>query len=610
MRKKNKQITEAIEESGYDYSTREKREETAARLYSRAKNARTVVEQEWTLYNDYYNFCHRIHGDTKDFSEETGLTTACMPDAWIQVESQLTPDVPEPEFHGRDDDMDGNKARQREFAVRYICDNNRLSDMNTRNERRLLKLGDAFWKAYWDPGMRCGIHEGDIRIKDIPVEAIYPDPAIRGGTLQDGEYVDYVYTIHKMAFYRAYRRELKKLGITLEDLVSHEYEPVSGLFDMTTAIDDTDDTVQILEHWFRHPEETTDEKGNTIPAGAVGCSIQVGNREIRYIPNYWEKTCRQNQLFPFVHYWRIQDENRFWNKSELFPVIDLIDAADRKLAMCLANDAMMANDIILVEEGAMADGEEPDNTPGAIWHMKQNRLNGATRLGGLQSIANGATGIDWLRGQIERATRNYDTNNGRETDRVTTATGMAFLRQDANTQAEIKKNDRDDGFVRLYELLDWLALEFFDDDRLLFLGADPSKEREAETLRYNSDAFSATMPAIMDQSGKIVREEWTYFPKVDVTVTVGNGIAKSKEQTLNVLQSLMATPVTADNYKIMEAQLNLLDLPGKQEIIQDWRERFANPMPMMPTAGKMPDITPQGIPGTANLPLAGGVQTV
>ena len=113
--------------------------------------------------------------------------------------------MPQPEFRGRDDDLDSAMAKRREFAVRYIAENNRLSDMNTRNERRLLKLGDAFWKAYWDEDMRCGEAQGDIRVSDIPVEAVFPDPAVRGGSVQDGQYLDYVYRIHKVRFAQVFR---------------------------------------------------------------------------------------------------------------------------------------------------------------------------------------------------------------------------------------------------------------------------------------------------------------------------------------------------------------------------------------------------------------------
>ena len=445
MRKKKQTGERAI--VGYDYSTPEMREETADALFRRAKSARTAVEIEWEKCNDYYNGIHDASKEMIEYcrANDVPWIPANMPDPYILVESQIDPTVPEPEFRGRDNDLDSQKAKQREFAVRYITENNRLSDMNTRNERRLLKLGDAFWKAYWDKDMRCGVNEGDIRIKDIPTEAIFPDPAIRDGTLQDGQYVDYVYTMHRVKFCQVFRRELEKLGLTADDILTADYVSRTGMFDLTTAVNDLDDTVQVLEHWFRQPIETT-EDGETVPAGAVACSILAGGRELKYIPNYWKRTCRQNQLFPFVHYWRIQDENRFWNRSELTPILDLVDAADRKLAMNILNDTFLANDILLVEDSALADGEEFTNEPGAVVHLKQGRMGGVQRLGGLQSIANGSMGVDFFKQQIERASRNYDTNTGKEASRVTTATGLAMMRQDAQSQADIKGADRNAGF--------------------------------------------------------------------------------------------------------------------------------------------------------------------
>jgi hypothetical protein len=386
----------------------------------------------------------------------------------------------------------------------------------------------------------------------------------------------------------------------------------TGIFDLTTAVDDQDDTVQVLEHWFRQPVESKDKNGNTVPAGAVGCSIQAGGRELRYIPNYWEKTCRQNALFPFVHYWRIQDENQIWNKSELFPVMDMIDAADRKLSMGILNDAFMANDILLVEDGALADGTEITNEPGAVVKLKQNAMGRVQRLGGLQSIANAAVGVDWFKGQIERATRNYDTSMGKEAQRITTATGMAMLRADAQSQEDIKKADRNAGFERLYELLDWLALEYYDDDRMLFIGADPSHDRPAAAMNYNSNDLSQVMPEVLDLNGEVVRESWTYWPKVDVTITASDSVTKSKAQTLQVLQALTQAQVTPENWRLFAAQLDLLDIPGKQEIIDQWQQQFENPMMGamggMPTQGGAPAMpgAPEQIPGAQTLPLMGG----
>ena len=613
MRKKKQSNERVI--VGYDYSTREMREETADALFRRAKNARTAVEIEWERCNDYYN---GIHDATKEMVEycranDVPWIPANMPDPYILVETQINPNVPEPEFRGRDDDLDSQKAKQREFAVRYIIENNRLSDMNTRNERRLLKLGDAFWKAYWDRDMRCGVNEGDIRIRDIPTEAIFPDPAIRDGGLQDGQYVDYVYTMHKVKFCQVFRRELEELGLTADDILTEDYVSRTGVFDLTTAINDLDDTVQVLEHWFRQPCDTK-EDGETVPAGAVACSILAGGHELRYIPNYWKRTCRQNQLFPFVHYWRIQDENRFWNKSELTPILDLVDAADRKLAMNILNDTFLANDIILVEDSALADGEEFTNEPGAVIHLKQNRMGGVQRLGGLQSIANGAMGVEFFKSQIERASRNYDTNQGKETSKVTTATGLAMMRQDAQSQSDIKGADRDAGFERLYELLDWLALEFFDDDRMLFIGADEMKDRAPQAMAFNADSFTAVMPRVLDGAGNVVREEWNYFPRVDVTITAGDNIAHGKAQTLQALQTLTQSQITAENWKLFAAELELIDLPGKQEIINEWQQKFA--VPAMATsaggggAGALGEAASGGaVPGAQTLPLLGGAPT-
>lgn len=562
-----------------NYATKEDRERTVPMLFNEAMKARTFQETEWRRYNDYYNFLHDISGEIGEFLLDTDVpwAPAVVPDPWIVVESQIDPNVPEPEFHGRDTDKDSAKAKKREYAVKYIMENNRVKDMNTANERRLLKYGDAFWKAYWDSDMRCGVNEGDIRIIDVPVEAIYPDPAVSSGEIQDGEYLDYVYRMPVTRFWRTFRRELKKLGLSPEEVTNGDYTRREDLFAMATPdMTARDRTVQIVEHWFRQPDDTEDpDTGEKVPAGSVGCSIQVADREIKYIANYWRNTGRQCQLFPFVQYWRIQDENSLWNKSELFSILSLVDAADRKLSMVLLNELFMANDIMLVEEGAIADGNELTNEPGAVIKMKPGHLNGITRLGGLQSLASGLTDMNWFKGEIERANRNYDSNMGKETAKVTTATGLAMLRSDAKGQSDIKGSDRNAGFERLFELLDWLALEFFDDDRLIYLGADEDNGREeAVEVNFNARNLADTMPELRDLDGNVVRESWEYYPKVDVTITAGDSVVKGKQETLNALATLTQSQVTPDNWQLFAAQLQILDIPNKQDIIDMWEAKF------------------------------------
>ena len=556
----------------YDYSTREGRIATAEWLFSQAKNERSTKEAEWQKHNDYYNFSHDTAREIADALEEQGIfwSPACVPDPFIMVESQIIPDIPQPEFHGRDDDVDSLRAKKREFAVKYIIDANRVKDMNTSQERRLRKFGDAFFKAYYDATMPLGNKPGNIRIKDVPCEDFYPDPTAGSQGIQNCEYVDYVYTIHKHKFWRTYHEELERQGLTLDDILITQYREEDGLLDPVTHPSGMlDDTVQILEHWFRQPFDTKD-----APAGAIACTMQVGGYEIKYIPNYWENTGSQCQLFPFVHYWCIRDETQFWNKSELEPIISLVDASDRELATGLLNDAMTANDIVIVEEGALAPGEEFCNVPGSVVKVRQGRAGGIARLGGLSTGARSLGMVEWLQGQIQRTNRNYDTNNGQETSRVTTASGLLQLRTDAELQRGIKKADRDAGFCRLYELLDWLALEFWDEDTFLFIGAKTSSE-EPQSIVYNSNEFLQTTPGESDiVTGEKITEDKPYYPTIDVTITSGDGLSKNPATTVQVLDKLASIPVTEDNWKLLAAQLEYLDIPQKQDIIEMWKKKF------------------------------------
>ena len=560
----------------YDYATSEGRVATAEWLFRQAKDERAAREAEWRRCNDYYNNAHDAAREMADALEDAGLpwSPACVPDPFLMVESQIEPDVPEPEFRGRDDDLDSVKAKERELAVRYLIEENRLGDMNTANERRLRKLGDAFWKAYWDETMPCGDRTGNIRIRDVAVQDVYPDPTAGPEGLQNGEYLFYVYTMHKLRFWRLYHDALERQDRTLDDVTgAARYREADDLLEpYTQSTASRDDVVQVMEFWYRQPFDTKDAR-----AGAVACSVQAGGVELRHIPNYWVRLGAQCELFPFVHYWCIRDETQFWNKSELETILPLVDAADRELATGLFNDAMTANDVVVMEEGALAPGEEFTNVPGAVVRVNPGRGGGIARLGGLSDGVRSLGMVNWLQNQMQRANRNYDSNNGQETARVTTASGLMQLRSDAQTQQRIKSADRNAGFCRLYELLDKLALEYFDDDRLLFIGASP-RGGAGTSVRYNGANYARVAGELRDPlTGEVLRERRTYYPRVDVTVSVGAAVSRSPAATAAVLERLAETKVTADNWTLLAAMLDCLDIPQKQEITARWRERFESP---------------------------------
>ena len=231
-----KKKTNAI--PGYDFSDRQAREETAGQLFARAKTARTFQETEWIRYNDYYNFIHSVSDEIREAVRDSDIgwnpAVAVVPDPFIMVESQVDPVVPEPEFRGRDDDLDSRKAKQREYAVKFVCQNNRLKDKNTSNERRMNKYGDSFWKVFWDPDMPCGPNFGDIRIIDVPVDALYIDPTAGADGLQAAQYVAYLYRMHKVVFWRTYGQELRKEGMTVDSILESEYTERGGIFDLVT----------------------------------------------------------------------------------------------------------------------------------------------------------------------------------------------------------------------------------------------------------------------------------------------------------------------------------------------------------------------------------------
>lgn len=100
-----------------------------------------------------------------------------------------------------------------------------------------------------------------------------------------------------MRFAQVFRADLEELGITAEEALGEDYVPRGEIFDMTSALSDTDDTVQVLEHWFRQPVETSVDS-ETIPAGAVACSVQAGGHELQVYPKLLAAHGRAEHAFP------------------------------------------------------------------------------------------------------------------------------------------------------------------------------------------------------------------------------------------------------------------------------------------------------------------------
>ena len=134
--------------------------------------------------------------------------------------------------------------------------------------------------------------------------------------------------------------------------------------------------------------------------------------------------------------------------------------------------------------------------------------------------------IDALRGMIQDAVGNYDTNLGKEPSRMLSATGLAQLLERADMRRASKKAERLRAYSRLFRLIDWTVLEFYDDRRVLRLGGP---DGAPVLCRFSRDAFR-------DASG--------YFPVVDCTVTAADALENSRAFTLSALETLIAHGVT------------------------------------------------------------------
>ena len=56
-------------------------------------------------------------------------------------------------------------------------------------------------------------------VRDVPVDCMFPDPAVRSGDIQEGQFLCYVYRMHKVRFAQLYRSELERLGLSAEELL-------------------------------------------------------------------------------------------------------------------------------------------------------------------------------------------------------------------------------------------------------------------------------------------------------------------------------------------------------------------------------------------------------
>ena len=79
---------------------------------------------------------------------------------------------------------------------------------------------------------------------------------------------------------------------------------------------------------------------------------------------------------------------------------------------------------------------------------------------------------------------------------------------------------------------------------------------------------------------------------MDITVQAADGARRDRQTTLQALDSLTRANVTAENWRIFAAELEILDIPDRQEIVGEWERRFAPTGETVPTVDGYAPHTP------------------
>lgn len=555
----------------YNYKTKADREETVKLLSNKAKTARQPYDKIWATCYNYYDGIQQKWDELAEGIDkiEYFQKHAVLTEPYIQVESQINPNVPEPEFYARDNETDKDKVKQRKYVVDYVLSLNDIKGQNTAAERNIKICGNSIYKVYYNAQI------DDISIDLINTDDLFPDPMAR--TLGQCEYVDYIYYMHKRKFAREYKEEIKKAELDSNDFTINNTASTQTFSNIS---DCKEDEVQILEHWYKDDD------------GDIACSVMVGGVEIKHIPKYWVNTGRQNKLYPFVHIYETKDIRKFWSPPQLETIIPLIDEMNEILEAGIENIKLMSAGKWVAEEDSLSDETELTDERGQVVWYKAGKQP-PRRDEGLKLLTGTIENINFLQEKIERTLRNYDISVGKEPVRTTTAAGLAQLGAAAKEQTNVKEYDKKQGFKRMFELIDWSGLEFYNDDKMIFIGV-PEYENKQGALsnldpksgdiffKYNSNDIKKA-EYIKDDNGQTVTDKDGkplidyYYPRVDCDIHASNGLDKSKNFTVQVLQSLIETPITPENYKIVVKLIDELEIPQTDEIINEITERFEMP---------------------------------
>ncbi len=491
---------------------------------TKAKAGRHEAEGLRQECTEYYEGRHRTALEIADSCKREGIPwiTAMCPDPYIHVESQVTGEMPDFSFRGREPGDEEN-AKSREAMVRYILEKSDFSSLAIGADRRAIIGGTAVWKCFWDGE--------DVCVASVDPHCIFPDPAAR--SVEDCEYLLYCYPIQRTRLARLYKDELRHADVNVHTMASDPF----GVF---PDLPEDGDTAVVTEHWYR------------TETGGIGYDLYAGGECLVSVGNYWETTGFTR--FPFVFQYRISDADSIWGRGDIAPILTLVDAADRELSAAQLSSAFSGSDVVLAEHDAFS--VPPSNRPGAIWELKPGAMGKVARLGGRTDGENRIQMLDKLRGLMQETVGNFDVDLGKAPSGITSATGLAQLIERAELRRVTKKEERLGAFRRLLGLIDCTALEFYDARKTLYIGA------------------GTVSPATVGYDPALLRGKDGYYPEVDTVISTSDGMRTSRAFLMSAVDGLLGHTIDEVNYPLAARAMELAGLGDAGEVEAHFRTLF------------------------------------
>jgi hypothetical protein len=569
-----------MKENTWDMSNKSAREKQVKRDFALAYIRNLPHQKKLVEYDDYYNNEHYSKDQIVALAAEKGwdFVPPVLPDPFIQVESLIDPKRPDFIFKGREGN-DFEKAKERQDAVEYVLYDNKIDDMIPAQERRVNKGGDFFWKVAFDGSIKGPGYIGKITVGDPDASNMFPlHPNIKD--LDEQEMVFYVYPIHR-------RAACRKWGKKIDDLSTNNTQFETEIYSNTPRISEDDDMLQVIEAWYKDDD------------GDIACSVQIDFTEVQFIKKYWINTAASgNKMYPFVQGCKIPVDKSFWNKGEIEAIKDLVDTGDREFLMAVLHDCFDADDMIVCERNALEDGTTIQKTPGGIIYVKDGKRSAIGRLGDMGTNYKSLEMIEFIHQKIQETNGNFDPNQGKAPpSNVKTLGGMQLLNDKGEARKDLKKADRNSAYRRLYELIDWTILEFYNQSRIIQIRGNVdfnNKNKEAiqagqmeakpTTMEFNSDNYKVfdrrMYETLMNQAisnGEEVEpgvndEEYyrasVYYPGLDTEIILSNPIQQSKAFTVQATSDIAnqmenLTPAKAE---LLKSSVENMGLPNGQEI--------------------------------------------